>query len=101
MKIGGIRSGSAGKAKGASSAKKASGKGSASSASSSLKVHGVDSANAPDAVELHDHVQAIELIKSLVNDMPEIRMDQVESISNQLREGNYKIDHERIANGFI
>lgn len=54
-----------------------------------------------DAVQLSDAQTTIETIRELVSREGDIRPSEVERISKKLKSGNYKIDYEKVAEGFI
>lgn len=54
-----------------------------------------------DTVEVADHSQTLDLIRSLVSETPDVRVDEVDRIVRQLKGGKYKINFEKVAEGFI
>ena len=54
-----------------------------------------------DTVEVADHSQTLDLIRSLVSEAPDVRVDEVDRIVRQLKGGKYKINFEKVAEGFI
>jgi flagellar biosynthesis anti-sigma factor FlgM len=54
-----------------------------------------------DALEVSDHLTTVEIIRNLVQATPDVRTGDVERISNQLKNGSYKIDYEKVAEAFI
>lgn len=94
MKIDGIKRG----INRASSAKKAS---RARGSSSGGKISGVEKFAAEDSVEVSNHAATLDLIRDLVDSTPDMRMDQVERIVGEIRGGKYKINFEKVAEGFI
>lgn len=72
---------------------KSSSKGKASS--------GSDASIQPTHVEVGDHEQTLELIQGLVGESPEIRVEEVERVMNELKGGRYKVNFEKVAEGFL
>ncbi|MDB5038414.1 MAG: Flagellar biosynthesis anti-sigma factor FlgM [Bacteriovoracaceae bacterium] len=100
MKVSGTKSGGVLKAGGAKNA----GRSSKTSQGKADQVDAVTSSLAslgPDAVEVSDHLQTIEIIRGLVQSSPDIRMSEVDRISKKLKDGTYKIDYEKVADAFI
>lgn len=97
MKVGGVKGGVGGasKSKGASK----SGAGAKVEARSPI-VSALGTAPA-DRVEVSDHASTIEVIKGLVAESPDVRVDEVERIISKLKGGKYKIDFAKVAEGFI
>lgn len=54
-----------------------------------------------DEVEVTDHRETLDMIRDLVGDTPDIRVDVVERIMGELKRGKYKINFEKVAEGFI
>lgn len=54
-----------------------------------------------DMVEVADHATTLEVIKGLVANSPDVRVDEVERIVRQMKTGKYKIDFAKVAEGFI
>lgn len=97
MKIDGFNS-KVGASKKAGKASKA--KGSAKSAKGS-KSSGDGKVKAFDSVRVEDHTETLELIRNLVSDAPDVRVDEVDRIVGKIRNGQYKINFESVAEGFI
>jgi len=96
MKISGFKSKSIAGAKRSRSSSKAS--------EAKIESMGETSRGTPsaiDSVEVGDHLATIDLIKNLVAGTPDLRMDQVERIVHELKSGKYKINFEKVAEGFI
>lgn len=96
MKIDGIKRGiskpaaskSAGRARGAAKA-------------SSSKGDGISKFGDNDSVEVSNHAATLDLIRELVDASPDVRVETVEGIVQQIRGGKYKINFEKVAEGFI
>jgi flagellar biosynthesis anti-sigma factor FlgM len=97
MKVGGIKGG----ASGASKAKGPAKSGTGSKVEKRAPVLGALGAPVADKVEVVDHAATIEMIKDLVADSPDVRVDEVERVIGQLKSGKYKIDFAKVAEGFI
>lgn len=54
-----------------------------------------------DSLEVSDHHATLEVIRELVSETPDIRVDEVERVIDQLKRGKYKFNFEKIAEGFI
>lgn len=94
MKIDGVKGRPAAKV---GSSKKSSGSKRSSSASSgSIKSFGEK-----DDVEVSDHSATLDLIRDIVNETPEMRLEEVDRIMNQLKSKKYKINFEKVAEGFL
>lgn len=93
MKIDGFGSGKIERTKKQSKASKSKTVSSAPNSSSEASV--------TDKIEVSDHLETLDVIRSLVADLPDMRMDEVDRIVSQLREGKYKINFEKVAEGFI
>ncbi len=50
-----------------------------------------------DTVAISDAAKALQQIEKAVKDIPEVREDKVAEIRNQLAQGTYKVDGQRIA----
>jgi flagellar biosynthesis anti-sigma factor FlgM len=59
------------------------------------------SAEASDRIELSEHSESLSVIRQMVADVPDIRMDEVERVMKKLKDGKYTIDYEKVADGFI
>ncbi len=95
MKIGGIKGG----VKSTSSSSRAA-KGRGAKGSSSLKSLG-RSGSDRDAVEISSHADTLSLIEEIVDAQPDVRVDQVERIVDEMKRGRYKINFEKVAESFI
>jgi len=95
MKIDGLKPGLSrtSKTKGGSKAQK--------SARSKAKGTSQPQISRMDSVDVSNHEETLEVIKGLVAESPDIRMEEVDRIVSLLRNGKYKIDFERVAEGFI
>jgi flagellar biosynthesis anti-sigma factor FlgM len=92
VKIDGLKPGSV-----KSSAKsKKSASSSRSTKSSGLKKMGLE-----DSVEVSDHGKALDMIRELVDASPDVRVDVIDAIVGQIKGGRYKINFEKVAEGFI
>lgn len=91
MRIDGVRGRAASRVD--SSKKKDRAKGSARS-SSVLQRMG-------DEISISDHSSTMDLIRSMVSETPDIRVEEVDRIVKQLKSKKYKIDFEKVAEGFI
>ena len=91
MKVGGIKGG----VTRAGSTRKSS------SSRSSKSVGSVSSFGNKDQVEVSDHSQTLDLIRDLVEASPDVRVDEVDRVMNQLKKGKYKVNFEKVAEGFI
>lgn len=96
MKVSGPKSGGATRTSGSKSA----GKGSKKSDAKVGSLAPLTSAMTADALEVSDHVSTLEAIKTIVNETPDIRVDEVERVAQKLKSG-YKIDFEKLAEAFI
>lgn len=56
---------------------------------------------AQDRIEVSDHVETLDVIRQMVSDTPDIRLEEVDRIVQQLKRGKYKVDFEKVAEGFI
>ncbi len=54
-----------------------------------------------DRVEIDAHSSALDVIRQMVSDVPDIRMDEVERVMKKLKDGKYPFDYEKVADGFI
>ncbi len=54
-----------------------------------------------DEIEVTDHSSTMELIRSMVSETPDIRVEEVDRIVKELKSKKYKIDFEKVAEGFI
>ena len=66
-------------------------------------VHNTSASGSPlqDQIEVNDHTSTLAAIRDLVNDSPDIRTEEVDRIVEQLKQGKYKINFEKVADGFI
>ena len=100
MKINGLKPGKASttkkseKSKGAS--KRASGGSVASRASGAEAQSGKS-----DEVSVGAYSEALEMIRGMVDQTPDVRIEEVDRIVNELKNGQFKIDFEKIAEGFL
>lgn len=83
----------------AGSSKKASKSGKKSSASKSSGAKGEDSIK--DMISVSGHEETLDLIRGMVNEQPDVRVEEVDRIVGELKGGKYKIDFEKVAEGFI
>lgn len=97
MKVGGVKGGASGASKSKGASKSASGP-KVEKQAPVLGAHGTAPA---DMVEVADHASTIEVIKNLVADASDVRVDEVERIIGKLKSGKYKIDFAKVAEGFI
>ncbi len=81
--------------------KKADSKGKARSTRSGESSASSDSVPQTDSADVGGHVETLSLIRDLVAANPDIRLDEVDRIARQLKSKKYKIDFERVAEGFI
>lgn len=99
MKVGGVGGGGkpiskAGKLKASESHKKVE----ATEKEGSLESLG---AGAGDHVEVSDHAQTLDVIREMVSGSETVRTSEVERIVNDLKSGKFKINFEKVAEGFI
>lgn len=94
MKIDGIKGG----IRSADKSKKAS-KGAASAGSKSGS--SISGFGETAEVEVSDHASTLNLIKELVDASPDVRVDQVERIVGEIKGKKYKMNFEKVAEGFI
>jgi flagellar biosynthesis anti-sigma factor FlgM len=66
-------------------------------------VHNSSVQGAPlqDQIEVNDHESTLAAIRDLVNVSPDVRSEEVDRIVDQLKNGKYKINFEKVADGFI
>ena len=64
---------------------------------------GVASASSSDSdrIELSDQNESLSVIRQMVADVPDIRMEEVERVMKKLKDGKYTIDYEKVADSFI
>jgi flagellar biosynthesis anti-sigma factor FlgM len=64
---------------------------------------GVASASSSDSdrIELSDQNESLSLIRQMVADVPDIRLEEVERVMKKLKDGKYSIDYEKVADSFI
>ncbi len=77
------------------------GKKAATSKSSSKATASRVSSSFQDSVEVSDHHETLAMIRSMVAQSDDVRVDEVERIVTQLKNGKYRINFERVAEGFI
>ncbi len=96
MKVSGPKSGGGasrtGASKGASAAPKKP---------NEAKVEATVGAFGQDAVEIGGDKATIDLIQNLVSREGDIRPDEVARVAKKLKNGQFKIDFEKVAEGFI
>ena len=90
MKIGGIKGGPV---------RPASLRKTARSKTSSTK--SIASMRSDELVDVSDHSQTLDLIREMVDATPDVRVDEVDRIVRELKGGKYRIDFEKVADGFI
>lgn len=95
MKISGAKAG------GVNRTDKSKGRQTSKTKSSGVTMSPISSGTTADSIEVSDHAATMEVIKGLVADTPDIRTDEVDRIVNQLKGGKYKMNFERVAEGFI
>lgn len=83
------------KAKGA---KKSSGK--SNVAKSGGKPSG-DKIEAADEVQVSSHSETLDMIRDMVGETPDVRVEEVERIVNEMKSGKFKVNFEKVAEGFI
>lgn len=73
-----------------------------------LKIQGEDkkhdipkSSSQADSVEISSRARELQLYRTYLKMLPEIRDEMVESIKKRLAEGTYRIDREVIAGGIM
>lgn len=54
-----------------------------------------------DEISVTDHTATLDLIREMVTDSPDIRVEEVDRIVRELKSKKYKIDFEKVAEGFI
>jgi len=96
MKIDGIKRGIT-----KSTVTKGSAKSRGSAKASATKGDGLAKFADNDSVEVSNHAATLDLIRELVDASPDVRVESVEKIVSQIRGGKYKINFEKVAEGFI
>lgn len=61
----------------------------------------ISSMRSEDSVDVSDHAQTLDMIRDLVDSTPDVRVDEVDRIVRELKGKKYKIDFEKVADGFI
>lgn len=54
-----------------------------------------------DKIEVSDHIQTLEMIRGIVETSEDIRADEVDRIMSEMKNGQFKINFEKVAEGFI
>ena len=54
-----------------------------------------------DRIELSDQNESLSVIRQMVADVPDIRMEEVERVMKKLKDGKYPVDYEKVADSFI
>jgi len=80
-------------------AKKANAKGGSNSASKSSGLLGESSGG--DRIEVSAQTETLDIIRQMVSDVPDVRMEEVERVMKKLKDGKYQVDYEKVADGFI
>lgn len=58
-------------------------------------------AGSSDKIEVSDHIETLDMIRGMVEDTPDIRAGEVDRIVGELKSGKFKINFEKVAEGFI
>lgn len=82
------------KASGAKGAKGAKGAQGGAQGGRTKSVEGV-------SVEVSDHSETLGMIREIVAETPDVRVGEVERIVDEIKNGKYKLNFEKIAEGFI
>lgn len=61
---------------------------------------GTENAQQQDRVELSDRAQVLRDVSSKVQHMPDIDQEKVDRIKTAIENGDYQIDHEKLAAAF-
>lgn len=61
---------------------------------------GTDSAEEDGTVALSDRGRVLEALESRISNIPEIDQEKVDRIRNAISNGEYQIDHEKLAAAF-
>jgi len=56
---------------------------------------------AGDKIEVSEQTESLDIIRKMVADVPDVRMDEVERVMKKLKDGKYQVDYEKVADGFI
>lgn len=81
-----------------SKAKKAGGKGRVAAKSPSSSN---DKLEAADRMEVSGSVETLDQIRQMVAETPDIRVGEIDRIVSELKSGQYKVDFNKVAEGFI
>lgn len=91
----------AGRAESAKGSKKSAGAAKSGGKAAATSSPTLQSMGDQDSVLIQDHETTLDVIRNMVADAPDVRMDAVDEIVGKLKSGKYKIDFERVAEGFI
>ena len=98
MKISGTKPGATSKLGGSNKAKGSAKSGSKKEADKAESLIGAFGA---DELEVSDSGAAVDLIRNLVAESPDIRVGEVQRIVDQLKSGKFKINFAKVADGFL
>lgn len=73
---------------------------SGSNVTSPTEKAGTDTAGKDDVVEFSDRAKVLKTASSRVEQMPDVDQEKIERIKTAITNGDYKIDHDKLAAAF-
>ncbi|PIR21638.1 MAG: flagellar biosynthesis anti-sigma factor FlgM [Deltaproteobacteria bacterium CG11_big_fil_rev_8_21_14_0_20_45_16] len=101
MKIDGLKPGKSSITKKSDKSKSASSKRPAAGSVADRATAAGANSGSGDEVSVGAYSEALEMIRGMVDQTPDVRMEEVDRIVNELKTGRFKIDFEKIAEGFL